>query len=1048
VIAVSDIKDHQTAGPWALHDAEDDSDEWRSYPQDMSSDNLFAEEHRIDEPELVDESADYEQPIDEWLGSGEVGNDEDLGDYEVEEIASDGFVDEYQWSEYDEEPGEHVEESWDEVYSHDTEDTHDLEYQGPPTGPASALRAAIAHVAEGEYRRWHPRGRRALVETDPAATPILLDYYRTGVGNRRVSAAQVQSPQFQAVHPWSAVFVSWVMRRAGAGTTFHYSSLHQNYVVAARKNRIRGDHNNPFWAFKVDEIAPQVGDLVCRSRSNSGATFDNVGDGPTRHTHCDIVTAVRPGQIRVIGGNVRQNVDAKVLRTRPDGRLRTDGKQAVYFAVIRCQDTGASVLSPPPATPLSPSSSRPPTPIPNLVPPPVAGGRRITAGQRVVDVLPLLRGHAGSHPDLVLKWNDMVNPSVVDVVVHLHGWALGQGRALNVVRDKLPLSGLDFHDPTHATRVGRTSPTLLILPRGNYDPLPGKTQRYTHPALVKPGALNRLIDESLALLAERAGTQMRRGKLILTAHSGGGAPLMQILEHTDPDEVHAFDALYTDPTSLIRWAARHISSGTGALRVVSRPVGGTTAFTKMVGSTLAKAGSARFRAEFTRTEHNAIPPSFGWLLLADSAAALPGVNVAHETEFDESAYETADFDEHSDLFCEGSDESADESWETGPSDEIWYGELGEADSEHADWEEFEPEALDELLEGGPDGAETAPGWGEVADAVTSSPTAVGPVPVPAECVTIGLLPAPDVACPMSTAPSRPLRLPTPGIGRFESNPVIAAFAADLAQCYAERKGGDQMRRARIVTETADKLATDYAASLSAGIVRYGATWKKQAEHAIAKRAKDLRRHRRGALTAEDLAALEQARCEQEMVLATKMNSLRRGWMVGRREDVDFRTLMAASPRLPAFDPPPLSPGGAPNLVAIDPEGNGTPVTPETKGFLRELRIRATSFDAENYTGHGGGTFRGRGYSVDLKLHGHLDVRGFYPREAAAAFLLTVHAAAAAVGLRWRVLYNDYAVAAYVNRVTGARHVVFMGEPGRNLNWHGPLVLHFHLDLAP
>ena len=69
-----------------------------------------------------------------------------------------------------------------------------------------------------------------------------------------------------------------------------------------------------------------------------------------------------------------------------------------------------------------------------------------------------------------------------------------------------------------------------------------------------------------------------------------------------------------------------------------------------------------------------------------------------------------------------------------------------------------------------------------------------------------------------------------------------------------------------------------------------------------------------------------------------------------------------------------------------------------------------------------------------------------------ALLRGVHQAARAVGAEWRVLYNDYSVARVINQETGARRVGFAGGafPSGGLNWHGPhpLILHFHLDLAP
>ncbi|XVV08751.1 phage tail tip lysozyme [Actinoplanes sp. CA-131856] len=205
--------------------------------------------------------------------------------------------------------------------------------EGPPSGPpATPLSERIAQVARAEFRRWRPRGT-ALTEMMPAASPILREYYRVGVGVP-VTDAQLQSSAYQGVHPWSAVFISYVMRTAGAGAHFAYSPAHQTYIRAARRNRLGTVTGNPFWAYRVDEVAPRVGDLVCNARAGSGATYDNIGDAQTRATHCDVVTEIEQGRIRVIGGNVGQTVGEKWLTTRPDGRLSTAGRQSTFFAII------------------------------------------------------------------------------------------------------------------------------------------------------------------------------------------------------------------------------------------------------------------------------------------------------------------------------------------------------------------------------------------------------------------------------------------------------------------------------------------------------------------------------------------------------------------------------------------------------------------------------------------------------------------------------------------------------------------------------------------
>jgi hypothetical protein len=257
-----------------------------------------------------------------------------------------------------------------------------------------------------------------------------------------------------------------------------------------------------------------------------------------------------------------------------------------------------------------------------------------TAGGRlIVESLPLLRSHAGTAPDLVVFWNGRSAGRPVDVAVHLHGFS-GRGRAMRLTRDMIPVCGLDFHDPDNPSSPGRTSPTLLVLPRGHF--FGGRSGRgYTFPALHPPGALTTLVDDAVARVAAHTGVPLTRGRLTLTAHSGGGASLMRILRYADPDEVHAFDALYTDPAPLIAWVRKRISAGSGALRVIYRPGEGTAAHSRAVGAAIGQALSAagadakpRFRVEKTSVAHMQIPRRFGWRLLADVSADLPGVSGA------------------------------------------------------------------------------------------------------------------------------------------------------------------------------------------------------------------------------------------------------------------------------------------------------------------------------------------------------------------------------------------------------------------------------------
>ncbi len=250
-----------------------------------------------------------------------------------------------------------------------------------------------------------------------------------------------------------------------------------------------------------------------------------------------------------------------------------------------------------------------------------AGPRQIVPGRLVVMRVPGLATHRGTPPDLVLRWGAMPTPAVLDVVVHLHGYA-ARGPAMTLPRDIEPRSGLDLADPDDPATPGRSSPTLLILPRGHY--FGGRSGRgYSFPALVRPGALTEMIEDAVRRFGAATGAITQPGRLILTAHSGGGQPLMAILRHVDPDEVHAFDALYTDPGPLVAWARRHRDEPARALRVLYRPGEMTAVHSYRVGAALT-GRSPRFRAERTTVPHMDIPRRYGWRLLTDAGADLPG----------------------------------------------------------------------------------------------------------------------------------------------------------------------------------------------------------------------------------------------------------------------------------------------------------------------------------------------------------------------------------------------------------------------------------------
>ena len=193
-------------------------------------------------------------------------------------------------------------------------------YPAPPTAPASGLRARIVQAALQEWQRW---GNGSITESDPAMRSVLENYWRAATG-APPPAANWWEPY------WSAVFISWVMRQAGAGNQFQYSSAHTDYVAAAKRNRVAGN-SNPFKAYRISEAALRPGDLVCAERSSSGVSYDNVDDGSFRSSHCDVVVEAQAGRVVVVGGNVSNTVGRKTITVNSAGKLLG----LPYYAVLR-----------------------------------------------------------------------------------------------------------------------------------------------------------------------------------------------------------------------------------------------------------------------------------------------------------------------------------------------------------------------------------------------------------------------------------------------------------------------------------------------------------------------------------------------------------------------------------------------------------------------------------------------------------------------------------------------------------------------------------------
>lgn len=124
--------------------------------------------------------------------------------------------------------------------------------------------------------------------------------------------------------PWSAAFISWVMRRAGV-PRFSFSGGHFDYVRAARLDPA----NSPYQFLDPVSAVPATGDLLCyvrTSRVHGHQGLASVIDGGAGGLamHCDVVVAANPGgdaKAYLVGGNVQQAVTMRVLNLNAGGRF-------------------------------------------------------------------------------------------------------------------------------------------------------------------------------------------------------------------------------------------------------------------------------------------------------------------------------------------------------------------------------------------------------------------------------------------------------------------------------------------------------------------------------------------------------------------------------------------------------------------------------------------------------------------------------------------------------------------------------------------------------
>jgi Uncharacterized protein conserved in bacteria (DUF2272) len=149
---------------------------------------------------------------------------------------------------------------------------------------------------------------------------------RRSTGTHDSDGHEAASPE--ARDPWSAAFIAYVMRMAGARERFPYSGAHRVYITEATRNVHRQCRDALLIAHAPDAYAPKPGDLVCYTRGNASAITlamlpDRVPPELVNRweSHCDLVAAMDRTHLVLLGGNVANAVAVRSAPIDADGRL-------------------------------------------------------------------------------------------------------------------------------------------------------------------------------------------------------------------------------------------------------------------------------------------------------------------------------------------------------------------------------------------------------------------------------------------------------------------------------------------------------------------------------------------------------------------------------------------------------------------------------------------------------------------------------------------------------------------------------------------------------
>jgi hypothetical protein len=131
--------------------------------------------------------------------------------------------------------------------------------------------------------------------------------------------------------PWSAAFISFVVKNAHLSKSFAFAEAHTTYMSDSKRAKLADDRSHAYWAVRLNERRLQVGDLVgaYRTGGSCGSSVKTYESLPGDFcSHCDLVVAIRGGKAVTIGGNVSNTVKVTEVPITATG-FATEGSKRI-----------------------------------------------------------------------------------------------------------------------------------------------------------------------------------------------------------------------------------------------------------------------------------------------------------------------------------------------------------------------------------------------------------------------------------------------------------------------------------------------------------------------------------------------------------------------------------------------------------------------------------------------------------------------------------------------------------------------------------------------